>query len=78
MIKLTDGIIACPFCGGKQFAVFSNTDEGGITCACGASMKCKSEPEFYEQVCNNLYKKIPFRYGFEIAKERWNRRADHV
>lgn len=74
-MKLTDGIDSCPFCGGTQFSVYSNIEEGGITCPCGASMKCKSEPEYYEQISGDLYRKIPFRAGLAIAKERWNRRA---
>jgi transcription elongation factor Elf1 len=75
MAKLTDGIDNCPFCGGTQFSVYSRIEEGGITCACGASMKCKSEPGGYEPVGDNMYRRIPFRSGLSIAKERWNGRV---
>lgn len=73
----TDGLADCPFCGGSSeyFNTYSHADVGQISCPCGASMKCQSVDEHYEQLEGNIYRKIEKRYGFQIAKERWNRRA---
>lgn len=37
-------------------------------------MSCKTEPERYELLADDIYRKIPRKLGGAIARDRWNTR----
>lgn len=81
----TDELLPCPFCGGQDFHIELSdhgkickeyAEHGSIRCGtCGAGFQhIILEPEHYEHVEGDMYRKIPTKYAEEVLLEKWNRR----
>lgn len=77
------GFDNCPFCGCGSGRFVINTlgrqgdfcEEAFVACECSARMKALAEPERYEHLAEDLYRRIPRRSALDILREKWNRRA---
>ena len=74
--QMAVGIDSCPFCGSLELDVISEPDEGAIRCSfCRAEIRAKTEDERFELIRDDIYRRIPKKFGLAIATEKWNRRA---
>ena len=72
----------CPFCGSDDIEAVTQAsfaidqERGWVHCnSCHASIICDDEPEHFEKVEEDLYRKVPKISGIDAAVERWNRRV---
>jgi len=76
----------CPFCGRRSSTFIVNStvkgadpnaieDQASLTCACGVTMKAKTEQEHFEPVSGDLYRRVPQIRALDVLAEKWNHRA---
>ena len=76
----------CPFCGRRSTTFVVNStvkgadpkaieDEASLACACGVTMKAKTEQEHFEPVSGDLYRRVPQIRALDVLAEKWNHRA---
>ena len=72
---MREDIKDCPFCGRKSISFVISPPAGSIKCPCGAAMSVAANPERYELIGDDIYRRIPKEEGIDIAIRHWNRRA---